>query len=259
MFDFLNYTDTFVLYFLVFVRISGIIFTAPFFGSAIIDVRLKIFFSFILAVVVFYTVPKISFENINTILLMLIIVKELLIGIMTGFLGRLLFIGVEFGGQVIGFQMGFGVVNVIDPQTNSQVSIIAQFQNIVMILIFLAIGGHRLLIESIAKSFFVVPVGTFVIPQTANFYLVKIFSEIFVIALKIVAPVFVTLLVTHVVMGIIARLVPQINILIVGFPIQIAAGLIIIIFSMTYFYTVFEIIMYDFFRNILTLFKMLGG
>jgi len=148
---------------------------------------------------------------------------------------------------------------VIDPQTNSQVSIIAQFQNIVMILIFLAIGGHRLIIESIAKSFFVVPVGTFVIPQTANFYLVKIFSEIFVIALKIVAPVFVTLLVTHVVMGIIARLVPQINILIVGFPIQIAAGLIIIIFSMTYFYTVFEIIMYDFFRNILTLFKMLGG
>lgn len=259
MFDFLNYTDTFVLYFLVFVRISGIIFTAPFFGSAIIDVRLKIFFSFILAVVVFYTVPRISFENINTILLMLIIVKELLIGIMTGFLGRLLFIGVEFGGQVIGFQMGFGVVNVIDPQTNSQVSIIAQFQNIVMILIFLAIGGHRLIIESIAKSFFVVPVGTFVIPQTANLYLVKIFSEIFVIALKIVAPVFVTLLVTHVVMGIIARLVPQINILIVGFPIQIAAGLIIIIFSMTYFYTVFEIIMYDFFRNILTLFKMLGG
>jgi flagellar biosynthetic protein FliR len=80
-----------------------------------------------------------------------------------------------------------------------------------------------------------------------------------VIALKIVAPVFVTLLITHVVMGIIARLVPQINILIVGFPIQIAAGLIIIIFSMTYFYTVFEIIMYDFFRNILTLFKMLGG
>jgi len=259
MFDFLNYTDTFVLYFLVFVRISGIIFTAPFFGSAIIDVRLKIFFSFILAVLVFYTVPKISFENVNTILLMLIIVKELLIGIMTGFLGRLLFVGVEFGGQVIGFQMGFGIVNVIDPQTNSQVSIISQFQNIVMILIFLAIGGHRLIIESIAKSFLVVPVGTFVIPETANLYLVKIFSEIFVIALKIVAPVFVTLLITHVVMGIIARLVPQINILIVGFPIQIAAGLIIIIFSMTYFYTVFEIIMYDFFSNILTLFKMLGG
>lgn len=259
MFDFLNYTDTFVLYFLVFVRISGIIFTAPFFGSTLIDVRLKIFFSFILALLIYYMVPKISFENINTLLLVLIVVKELLIGIMTGFLGRLLFVGVEFGGQVIGFQMGFGVVNVIDPQTNTQVSIIAQFQNIVMILIFLSIGGHRLIIEAVAQSFVAVPLGTFIIPQTANFYLVKIFSEIFVIALKIVAPVFVTLLITHVVMGIIARLVPQINILIVGFPIQIAAGLTIIIFSMTYFYSVFEIIMYDFFRSILTLFKMLGG
>jgi flagellar biosynthetic protein FliR len=89
-------------------------------------------------------------------------------------------------------------------------------------------------------------------------FLVKTFSEIFVIALKIVAPVFVTLIITHVIMGIIARLVPQINILIVGFPIQIAAGLIVIIFSMTYFYSVFEIITHDFFKNVLTIFKILG-
>jgi len=259
MFDFLNQTNSFVFYFLIFIRISGIIFTAPFFGSTIIDNRVKIFFSLILAILVYHLVPVVNFTNINTVLLLLIIIKELLIGIMIGMIGRFLFVGVQFGGQIIGFQMGFGVVNVLDPQTNSQVSIIAQFQNIVMILIFLSIGGHRLIIQSLVQCVQVVPIGSFVIPNGSYIFIVKLFSQIFIIALKIIAPVFVTLIITHVVMGIIARLVPQINILIVGFPIQIAAGLIVVIFSMTYFYSVFEIITYDFFNNVLTIFKMLGG
>ncbi|MBZ4644133.1 MAG: flagellar biosynthesis protein FliR [Deferribacteres bacterium] len=258
MFEFLNSTNTFIFYFLIFIRVSGIIFTAPFFGSTIIDSRLKIFLSLIMSILIFYLVPKINFDNITTLLLILVILKELLIGIMIGILGRFLFVGVQFGGQIIGFQMGFGVVNILDPQTNSQISIIAQFQNIVMILIFLSIGGHRLIIEAIVQCFKIVPLGTFVIPEHSYMFLVKTFSEIFVIALKIVAPVFVTLIITHVIMGIIARLVPQINILIVGFPIQIAAGLIVIIFSMTYFYSVFEIITHDFFKNVLTIFKILG-
>jgi len=259
MFDFLNQTNSFVFYFLIFIRVSGIIFTAPFFGSTVIDNRVKIFFSLILSILVYHLVPPVNFTNINTVLLILIIIKELLIGIMIGVIGRFLFVGVQFGGQIIGFQMGFGVVNVLDPQTNSQVSIIAQFQNIVMVLIFLSIGGHRLIIQSLVQCIQVVPIGSFVIPNESYIFLVKLFSQIFIIALKIIAPVFVTLLITHVVMGIIARLVPQINILIVGFPIQIAAGLIVIIFSMTYFYSVFEIITKDFFNNILTIFKMLGA
>lgn len=259
MFEFLNNTDLLVWYFLIVMRVAGIIFTAPFFGSTIIDSRVKMFFSFILGIFVAGIIEPLSFKNVGVVMLILMIIKEILIGIAIGFLGRILFTGVQLGGQIIGFQMGFGVVNVIDPQSNTQISIIAQFQNIVMILIFLGIGGHRLIIEGIFNSFKIVPLGGFVFPYESYYYLVKIFSEVFVISLKIVAPVFVTLMVTHVVMGIIARLVPQMNILIVGFPIQIAAGLIVIIFSMTYFYTVFEVILEDFFRNIYNLFNMLKG
>ena len=259
MFEFLNNTDLLVWYFLIVMRVAGIIFAAPFFGSTMIDERLKMLFSFILAIFVAGIIKPVSFSNVGTVMLILIVIKEILIGIAIGFFGRILFAGVQLGGQIIGFQMGFGVVNVIDPQNNTQISIIAQFQNIVMVLIFLGIGGHRLIIEGIFKSFIIVPVGNFVFPYESYYYVVKIFSEVFVISLKIVAPVFVTLMVTHVVMGIIARLVPQMNILIVGFPIQIAAGLIVIIFSMTYFYTVFEVIMEDFFRNIYNLFRMLKG
>lgn len=259
MFDFLNNTDFVVWYFLIVMRVAGIIFAAPFFGSTVIDARLKMFFSFILAIFIAGVIKPASFGNVGAVMMILMIVKEILIGVAIGFLGRILFAGVQLGGQIIGFQMGFGVVNVIDPQSNAQISIIAQFQNIVMILIFLGIGGHRLIIEAVYNSFLIVPLGSFTFPYESYHYLVKIFSDVFVISLKIVAPVFVTLMITHVVMGIIARLVPQMNILIVGFPIQIAAGLIVIIFSMTYFYTVFEVIVEDFFKNIYNLFIMLKG
>jgi len=78
-----------------------------------------------------------------------------------GVLGQFIFAGVQLGGQIIGFQMGFAVVDVIDPQSNIQASIIAQFQNILMILIFLSIGGHLIIIKTLANSFDIVHLGSF--------------------------------------------------------------------------------------------------
>lgn len=261
MLNFLQDSNLLLVFSLVFLRVTGLMFTAPFFGSSAIDPRLKVFLSVIVALAIFNAHEdfNITLVDINTALLVLIMLKELLIGVATGLLGQFLFIAVQFGGQIMGFQMGFGVVNVLDPQTNTQISIIAQFQNIVMILIFLTIGGHRIFLEAVSKCFEMVPLGTFVFPVESYFFIVSTFSEIFFIALKIIAPVFVTLFVTHTVMGIIARLVPQINILIVGFPLQIAAGLAVLILSMSYFYNVFELVMYDYFKNLLTLFHMLGA
>lgn len=260
MFNFLQDSNLLLIFSLVFLRITGIIFTAPLFGSGLIDSRLKVFLSIIISLAIFNTIGNSSLNLVetNTLLLILIMLKELMIGVATGLLGQFLFIGVQFGGQLMGFQMGFGIVNVVDPQTDTQMSIIAQFLNIVMILIFLSIGGHRILIEAIAKCFDIVPLGTFIFPAESFLFIVKIFSDVFFIAFKITAPVFVTLFVTSIVMGIIARLVPQINVLIVGFPLKIAAGLGMLMLSMTYFYNVFEIIMIDFFKNLITLFKMLG-
>jgi len=104
-----------------------------------------------------------------------------------------------------------------------------------------------------------VPLGTFVFNENMFLYIVKIFSKIFLTALKITAPIFVTLLVTQVVLGIMGRLVPQLNILIIGFPIQIACGIFVIMASMTFFYGMFESLMYDYLGNIMRLFRILGG
>ncbi|MEF3255090.1 MAG: flagellar biosynthetic protein FliR [Deferribacterales bacterium] len=259
LFEFFYDTNRIVLFFLVVVRISGIIFTSPVLGSEVISARVKLFLSILLGILLYPFVPIINLVDLNVVLLIIIIVKELLIGIATGLIARFLFVGVQFGGQIIGIQMGFGIVNVLDPQTNTQVSLVAQFQNIVMILFFLVIGGHLYIVQAIAKSFEMIPLGVFVFKEQFFIYIVTIFSKIFLTALKITAPIFVTLLVTQIVLGIMGRLVPQMNILIVGFPIQIASGIFIIMASMTFFYGMFESLMYDYLRNIYRLFRMLGG
>ncbi len=259
MFEFLYDTNRIVVFFLTVIRISGIIFTAPVFGSEIISARIKLFLSILMAILIFPFVPLVDLTKANNLLIILIIIKELLIGIATGLIARFLFVGVQFGGQIIGTQMGFGIVNVLDPQSNTQVSLVAQFQNIVMILFFLTIGGHLYVIQAIAKSFEMIPLGVFVFNRESYIFIVTIFSKIFLTALKITAPIFVTLLVSQIVLGIMGRLVPQLNILIIGFPIQIAGGLFVIIASMSFFFTMFESLMYDYLNNVLRLFRYLGG
>ena len=258
MFNIFGNIDYFMTFFLIFVRVSGIVHTAPVYGSTAIDVRIRIFLSLLIAMAIFPAVTVINLSQISIMLLFIVIIKEILIGVAIGLLGRFLFVGVQFGGQLIGFQMGFGVVNVLDPQTHTQVSIIAQFQNIIMILLFFTFDGHIIIIEALSKSFQVVPLATFVFPVKSYIFIASIFSSIFVTAIKIIAPVFIALVVTHSVMGIIGRLVPQINVMIVGFPIQIAAGILLLIFSMGYFVKIFEFLMYEYFNNIYNLLKMMS-
>ena len=146
---------------LVFTRVGAILLTAPLFSSGSIPVHVKIGLSFMLAVIVFPLVTVNAASVLPLASLGVAIAGEVLIGVIIGFTARLLFAAVQLAGQLVGFQMGFGIVNVIDPQTSTQVSIIAQFENIITLLIFLAVNAHHWFIMAIAKSFEVVPLLTF--------------------------------------------------------------------------------------------------
>ena len=132
----------------------------------------------------------------------------------------------QLAGQLVGFQMGFGIVNVIDPQTSAQVSIIAQFENIITLLTFLALNAHHWFIMAIAKSFEVVPLLTFSFTNSLMEALLRLSCDMFVVAAKVAAPIIAILLFTSVALGLLARTVPQMNIFIVGFPLKLAIGLL---------------------------------
>jgi flagellar biosynthetic protein FliR len=152
---------------------------------------------------------------------------EIVIGFIIGISVQLIFAGIQLGGQVIGFQMGLSVANVLDPLTNSQVSVTARFNDIMAMLIFLAVNAHYMFLRVIAESFQILPPLAFQFTRSLMDRLIVLAGNMFVIAIKVAAPVMGVLLLTSIALGLIARTVPQLNVFIVAMPLKIIIGLVI--------------------------------
>ena len=153
---------------------------------------------------------------------------ELAMGLGIGLLGTLAISAVQMGGQVIGIQMGFGIVNVMDPTSNLQVSLIGQFKFFVATLVFLAINGHHDILKAIHRSFAFVPPGQIVPRAAMGGFLTDAGAAVFEVAVRVAAPIIVSILVVNFAFGIISRTVPQINFLIDGFAFKIIVGIFIL-------------------------------
>jgi flagellar biosynthetic protein FliR len=138
---------------------------------------------------------------------------------------RLFFEGVQMMGHMVGFQTGFAITNVIDPQNQIQISLMANMAYMVAMTVFLVINGHHIFITALQESFQVIPIGGTHLGDKIYHLMVDGAGDVFVIAVKIGAPAIVALLLTKVAFGLITKLIPQMNIMIVGFPLQIVIGL----------------------------------
>ncbi|BAT71452.1 flagellar biosynthetic protein FliR [Thermosulfidibacter takaii ABI70S6] len=220
----------FYKFLLLLLRASFIVFFAPVIGSRSVPAVAKI------ALASFLAYSQISFiENIHVpetvVELLLVVFRELLLGMSIGFASRLIFDGIQLGGQYVGYMMGFSIVNVVDPQAEAAVPLISHFENIIAVLFFLAIGGHLWFLSAFVDSLKIVPIEELSVGLKWTMYAVHLGEKIFVIGLKVNAPIFVVLFLIQLVMAIIARVVPQMNIFMVGFPIQIFVGLLLLAFS----------------------------
>ena len=160
---------------------------------------------------------------------------EILAGVMLSFGAVTLFAAVQFAGQVIGIQMGLAMANVLDPTTDLQISVISQTYNLLAILVFLAIDGHLMLLQGLHDSFLVMLPGTFM-PATAG--LLETTSQvasIYTFAMRLALPVILSLLLVSLSLGIVGRTVPQLNILVLGFPINILGGCFVLMASIPIF------------------------
>jgi flagellar biosynthesis protein FliR len=215
---------------LVLIRVSAMIMMLPAFGDATVPAPVKWGFSILITLLLFPIVKAgiPPTRDVGFLPLVLGIAGELMIGIIIGLSARFIFAGIQLSGEILGFQMGFSVASVVDPTSNVQISIITEFQYLLSLLLFMTVNAHHVFISAIAESFQVVP------PLSVHFSgpllqaLLTLSKNIFVIAIKISAPVMAVLLFTNVAMGLVARTVPQMNVFIVSFPLQIAAGLIFI-------------------------------
>lgn len=220
-----EHLDAFVL---VLLRVSAIIIMIPVISEAIVPVKIKAALTIIIAVIIFPLVaPQMPpIKNVHFIQLIFLMMGEILIGLMIGFAARMVFAAIQIAGDIIGFQMGFSVASVIDPMSSAQVSIITELMYMIAMLVYLAVNAHHLFFQAIVQSYTLIAPLSFHFSGQLMQFIFDISRDMFVIALKIAAPIMAVMIFTNVALGVVARTVPQMNIFIVGFPLQISLGLI---------------------------------
>ncbi|HPC02712.1 MAG TPA: flagellar biosynthetic protein FliR [Syntrophales bacterium] len=218
---------------LVFLRTLSMIAFIPIFGERVVPAQVKGILAFLLAFVLYPFLGReiVPGEVPGLVALLLGMSGEVLIGMVAGIMVRFIFAGVQFAGEMIGFQMGFSIANVIDPVSSLQVSLISQLQYYMAFLLFLALDGHHGFLLALAESFRTVPPLAFSFSGGLMEMILETSKGLFILAVKLSAPVIAVLVFTHVALGLVARTVPQINVFIVGFPIQIALGLLFLALS----------------------------
>ncbi len=225
----------------VLVRVGAFIVFVPILGSQQFPARIKIGFILLLSISIFPLVRHLPMMEPKGVFdFTIYLFSEATVGLVLAYATRLIFTAVQIAGTVVDFQMGFGVVNVIDPQTQSQVSITSQFQNMFAILLYLALNAHHLTIYALVESFQLINPQQFGFSAGTMALILKLFATTFVVAVKIAAPIMAILFFISVGLGLVARTVPQMNVFIVGFPLQIGVGLLMVGLSMSFFSILFK-------------------
>jgi len=224
------------LFVLLSMRIGGLLMTAPFFSHRSIPRQIVVAMTLGLALVLLPLLSGAGLPQPNSFIeLAILCLKELLVGVLMGLVFSVIFLGVNLAGSIIGFQIGFSMANVVDPNSPEPTSVLTEFWFLLSILIFLLINGHHMVISGLVDSFKVIPLGLSTPSGAVGEWLIKYSAFVFVLAVKFAAPVIVTVFLTDVVLGVLARTMPQMNVFIVGFPLKIFAGLIMIAISLPTF------------------------
>lgn len=223
--DLFNYNPTVVLsLILTLMRVSIIMFMLPIFSTNNIPVSVKAAASFVFTLAVF---PHLSLSGAmpeQPFDFVLMVIGEIFIGLVLGMAINFLFMGIQSGGELLGYQMGFTMINFADPLTGNNTGIAAYFLWMAALLTFLALDGHLYMIKGFAESFHILPPGALTVRESLLWDVLYLSRNIFIIALKIAAPVMVALFCVETALGFVARTSPQIHIMEFGFPIKIGVG-----------------------------------
>ncbi|TDP89240.1 flagellar biosynthetic protein FliR [Halanaerobium saccharolyticum] len=222
------------LFFLIFSRYLGMMFLTPVFGSRVILYQVKILIVLSLTVLTFPLVAA-NYTIVNpdsNLLVVVEIISEASIGLFMGFSVFLVFSAIQLAGQIIDMRMGFRIANVVDPFSGVDSPVIGQLKNIFVTLIFLALNGHLFLIKHLYQSFEIIPPGRVNFSSELWQYFFRRSADMFVLAVKIALPIAGAIFFIDIILAFLARSVPQMNLFVVGIPVKIMAGLILLFILM---------------------------
>lgn len=245
------------VFLLIFCRITSFFVVAPVFSSKGVPMQFKVGISFFISMIIYltYGTNQIVPQDMTYILL---IISEILVGLLLGFVGYLLITAIQTAGAFIDIQIGFGIANVLDPMSGASIPMLGNFKYMIAMLLFLSMNGHLHLIDAIVHSYNWIPLSNDLFVKLSNGsiseFLIRTFSQSFVLAFQMSAPLVVALFLTDVGLGFLARTAPQFNIFVIGVPLKIFLGiamLMLLIPSFSYvFGNLFEIL-FDSMNNLL--------
>lgn len=235
-------TDYILATFLIFVRVSSLLLTAPFFSSAAFPAQVKVFFALITSVLLYPVIPAQSViidTESGAIFILTAIVVEILVGVGLGLVGQLVFAGLELAGRLISLKIALGFASVVDTMTQQQSTIVSNLFNMLAILIFLAIDGEKIYLKGLVQSFDVIPLQQAQV-QLAGPYLLEVATYLFVIGVQITSPFMIVLFLVDLSLAIFARIMPQANIMFIALPIKLGVGFILLYLVAPYLPVAFE-------------------
>lgn len=234
MFEFISYSaERLEFLLLIILRTSGLFLIAPILGYRTLPSAVRIGMVLIFSLILNATLADTSIPPItNEWQLLGFAVREITIGFLIGFFFEIIFIGVQAAGALVGYQIGFAMAALFDPAQAQETTVVSQFWFLFSALIFLSIDGHHLIIKSYVDSYTILPLGAISLDPNLAAVIAKATAYVFVLALKIAAPVMVTLFLIDVALGTVSKMMPTMNVFFVGFPIKIGAGLLVMALSL---------------------------
>ncbi len=256
----LEIVEFFPAFLLILVRVTAFLVTLPLFSYRTIPAMYKIGLAFFLAWLMFFSIDPPVME-IDYFYFMLIF-KEVIVGLTVGLIAMVLMYAIQVAGGFIDIKMGFMMANVVDPQTGAQTPLMGGYLYTFALLFLLAIDAHHLLLDGVYYSYQFIPLDQLIIPfgnENILMHVVTTFNTMFIIAFQMSMPIVGCLFLVDVALGMIARAVPQVNVFVIGFPIKIFVGFLLLVLVMPAFFTVTKHLVEQMIITMRTLMQLYGG
>lgn len=213
-------------------RVGALLMVAPVFGARMIPHRIRMALSLAVTILLVPMLPAMPAVNVFSPNSLFIVAQQILIGAMMGFALQLVVNAVITGGQVIAMQMGLGFSAMVDPQNGTQTPVVSQLYLMMVVLTYLALGGHLVMFEVLLDSFNGVPISTAGVNPAGLWKLVSWGGLIFSGAVGMALPAIASLLMVNITFGIMTRAAPQLNIFAIGFPLTLLMGFIVMLVTL---------------------------
>ncbi len=218
-------------------RVSGLMLFAPFFSNATIPPRIKVILTIAITAILY---PTMSNRLLSTQWEPLVVASEMVIGIAMGITTNLVFEAAQFAGQILSVQMGYSLVNIMDPTTQVETTVMSMFHNLVVMLIFLHFDVHHWILRAVAHSFDYLPVGAPMATGGLTMALLHSFTVVLQLGIQIAAPVLAATIAADVALGMLGKASPQLPLMMMGPSIKSLLGLGVLSAAICYWPPMFE-------------------